>query len=172
MRNCTTKLTSLNVVSPSTSRNVVRIETAAMSSGTRARKDAKTKSSTTSAPRAPNIVSARTLGPSLLLLPADSRPYDVTPVVNPLPCAAFSSAAPQLGLRPGREGRRLRPLHQGERRAVVVRDEGRVAGAGQVDQPDLREDRAGARLKTLAIWSLFASTVWPSGTVTTATKVS
>ena len=40
IRNCTTKLTSLNVVSPSTSRNVVRIETAAISSGSSARKDA------------------------------------------------------------------------------------------------------------------------------------
>jgi hypothetical protein len=40
IRNCTTKLTSLKVVSPKTIRNVVRIETAAMSSGRKARKDA------------------------------------------------------------------------------------------------------------------------------------
>ena len=51
MRNCTTKLTSLNVLSRSTSRNVVRIETAAMSSGRKARNEANTKSSTASAPR-------------------------------------------------------------------------------------------------------------------------
>ena len=65
IRNCTTKLTSLNVVRPSTSKNVVRIETAAIIIGTSARNDAKTKISTSSAPAAPSSVSASTLGPSL-----------------------------------------------------------------------------------------------------------
>lgn len=65
MRNCTTKLTAVSSVSPSTSRNVVRIETAAMTSGTSAKNDAKTKVSTTSAPTAPSRVSTSTLGPEL-----------------------------------------------------------------------------------------------------------
>ena len=73
IRNCTTKLTSLKVVRPSTSRKVVRMETAAISSGTNARNEAKTNSSTSSAPAAPSSVSARTLGPSVSP-PADSSP--------------------------------------------------------------------------------------------------
>ena len=66
-------LTSVNVVSPSTSMNVVRIDTAAMSSGSSARNDANTNSSTSSAPAAPSSVSTRTLEPSLSP-PAASRP--------------------------------------------------------------------------------------------------
>lgn len=68
---CTTKLTSVSSVRSSTSKNVVRIETAAMTNGTSAKKDAKTKVSTTSAPTAPNKVSTSTLGPALSP-PADS----------------------------------------------------------------------------------------------------
>jgi hypothetical protein len=50
IRNCTTKLTSLKVVRPSTSKKVVRIETAAINNGRKAKKDAKTNSSTSSEP--------------------------------------------------------------------------------------------------------------------------
>ena len=47
------KLTSVMPVSASTMRNVVRIDAAATSSGTRASRDPNTKASTTSAPTAP-----------------------------------------------------------------------------------------------------------------------
>ncbi len=57
-------LTSVNVVSPSTSMNVVKIDTAAMSSGSSARNDANTKSSTIRAPAAASSVSTRTLDSS------------------------------------------------------------------------------------------------------------
>ena len=71
MRNCTTKLTSVNTVSSSTIRNVVRIETAAMSNGTRASSEAKTNARTARAPSAPSSVSSSTLGP-LLSPPPDA----------------------------------------------------------------------------------------------------
>ena len=73
IRNWTTKLTSLKVVSPSTSKNVVRMETAAISNGRNAKNDAKTKSSTRRAPAAPSRVSASTLGP-WVSPPTDSMP--------------------------------------------------------------------------------------------------
>ena len=56
------KLMSMTYVSSSTMMKVVRMDTAAITSGTRARNEAKTKSSTARAPRAPSSVSARTLG--------------------------------------------------------------------------------------------------------------
>ena len=87
MRNSTTKLTSVTVVRPRTRRNVVRIETAAISSGTSARNDANTKISTASAPVAPSSVSNRTLGPEVSP-PADSSPYDVRPTSKPAALAA------------------------------------------------------------------------------------
>ena len=73
MRNCTTKLTSVSVLTASTHRNVDSTDTAAMSSGTSAMNEAKTNSSTTSAPAAPSSVSPSTLGgslPSLLASPS------------------------------------------------------------------------------------------------------
>ena len=66
-------LTSVNVVSTSTSMNVVRMDTAAMSSGSSARNDAKTKSSTSRAPAAPSRTSTRMPVPPLSP-PAASRP--------------------------------------------------------------------------------------------------
>ena len=53
-------------------RNVVRIETAAMRSGTSARSDAKTNASTARAPSAPSSVSSSTLGPPLSPPPEES----------------------------------------------------------------------------------------------------
>ena len=60
-------LTSVNVVSPSTSRNVVRIDTAAMSSGSSARNEANTKSSTSKRTRPRRAASrpARSVPPGL-----------------------------------------------------------------------------------------------------------
>jgi len=100
IRNCTTKLTSLKVVNPSTSRKVVRIETAAISSGSRARNDANTNSSTSSAPAAPSRVSASTLGPSVSP-PADNSPYDVSPPSSPAWSAAWARAGSSCASMPG-----------------------------------------------------------------------
>jgi hypothetical protein len=66
-------LTSVNVVSARTSMKVVRMDTAAMSSGSSARNDAYTNSSASSAPAAAINVSIRTLEFSCSP-PADSRP--------------------------------------------------------------------------------------------------
>ncbi len=57
----------------------MRIDTAAMSSGTKARNDANTNSRTSKAPAAPSSVSTKTLGPSVSP-PADRSPYDVKPL--------------------------------------------------------------------------------------------
>src|SRR5690348_15610009 len=66
-------------VTPSTTSSVVRIDTAAISSGTSASSDANTNASTASAPSAPNIVSANTPGPlSLPESESSCRPVRAT----------------------------------------------------------------------------------------------
>jgi hypothetical protein len=92
MRNSTTKLTSVNVVRPSTIRNVVRIDTVAMTNGTKARNDANTKASTANAPSPPSRVSTSTLGP-LLSPPPASMSYEVRPASSPVRSAAALTAA-------------------------------------------------------------------------------
>lgn len=62
-RNSTMKDTSVRYVRPRTTSNVVRIETAATTSGTKARNEANTKARTTRAPAAPMRVSVKTPGP-------------------------------------------------------------------------------------------------------------
>jgi hypothetical protein len=108
---------------------VVRIETAAMISGTNARNEAKTKRRTASAPTAPNRVG--------------------------VPAGGQQGVGREAGLQPGssrsllHHGQHLRrdaraepgglwPLHQCEGAAPVLGDEPVVAGAAQVDDPDLR----------------------------------
>jgi hypothetical protein len=61
----------------------VRIDTAAITSGSSARNDANTNASTASAPTAPIIVSPSTPGPLLSSLPAASGSSPVTPAVAP-----------------------------------------------------------------------------------------
>ena len=95
----------------------MRIDTAAMSSGTKARNDAKTKSSTASAPVAPNSVSTSTLGPSVSP-PADSRSYDVSPTSMPAGGRGLLQGGQQLLLEPGPEARRRRSLDQREGRCA------------------------------------------------------
>ena len=55
--------TSVTVVRPHTTRNVVRIETIAIRIGTIARNDPNTKASTSSAPKPPSRASTSTPGP-------------------------------------------------------------------------------------------------------------
>ena len=81
-------------------RKVVRIETAAISSGTRARNEAKTNSSTAKAPRAPISVSASTLGPDESP-PAESSSYDVSPTSMPEGFAARCRTGSSFVSRPG-----------------------------------------------------------------------
>ncbi len=69
-----------NSVSPSRSRKLVRIETIAMRIGTIARKEAKTKVSTTSAPKPPSKASRKTPGPS------ESAPLSSASASKPVRC--------------------------------------------------------------------------------------
>ena len=99
IRNWTIGDTAVSCVSPSSSRNVVRIETIAITSGTTARNEANTKVSTTSAPTPPSTASSRTPGPSLppLSCASASKPVRRTgspPTVAPrsADCAARSAA--------------------------------------------------------------------------------
>ena len=85
IRNWTIGETAVSWVSPSSSRNVVRIETIAITSGTNARNEANTKASTTSAPSPPSTASTRTPGPSLL---------------PPLSCASASKPVRRTGSPP------------------------------------------------------------------------
>ena len=55
----------MTVVSPQTTRNVVRIETIAIRIGTIARNEANTNASTSSAPKPPSSASSSTPGPLL-----------------------------------------------------------------------------------------------------------
>ncbi len=82
--------TSVNVVRNKISSRVVRIDTAAISSGMNAISEAKTNARTMSAPAAPIRVSTRTPGP-LVLLPWSSCCSPVTPVVQPV-SFCFSTA--------------------------------------------------------------------------------
>ena len=81
----------MNSVSPRRSRKVVKIETIAIPIGTIARKDAKTKLSTISAPKPPSTASSSTPGPSPpppLSSASASKPVSLTgapPTVRPRP---------------------------------------------------------------------------------------
>ena len=79
--------TSVRYVIGSSMRNVVRIDTAATSIGRNARNDAKTKSRTMSAPRAPSRVSPSTPGPPVSS-PTARGSIPVTPTVAPSGAAA------------------------------------------------------------------------------------
>ena len=72
-------------MSPSSSTNVVKIDTTAITSGTTARNEANTNTSTTSAPRPPSTASVSTPGPSLL---------------PPLSCASASKPVTWIGAPP------------------------------------------------------------------------
>ena len=77
------KLTSTSPVRPSTARKVVRMATAAISSGTRARNEPNTKASTSRAPRNPARVSTSTpvpAGSSAAVARSWSRPVTRTVV--------------------------------------------------------------------------------------------
>ena len=163
-------LTSLNVVSPSTSMNVVRMDTAAMSSGSSARNDANTKSSTRSAPAAPSRVSIRTLASSWSP-PAASRAYEVRPLSKPCGCGRLVEGGVELRLDVGPELHRDRSLDQGVRRAAVVGDEARISRAREVHDSQLHvgHRRHGGRDDTARQRPGSPATVSPSGTVTTAT---
>ena len=162
-------LTSLNVVSPSTSMNVVRMDTAAISSGSNARNDANTKRRTRSAPAAASKVSSRTLELSWSP-PADSRPYDVRPLSKPRDSAAFSSAGSSSTSTYGPSA-----LGTGAWiRANVVRPSPETKlGSPVLAKSTTRSFTSGtaatAVVKIFATAALFSCTVWPSGTVTTAT---
>jgi hypothetical protein len=106
IRNWTIGETSVSCVSPSSSRNVVMIETTAMKIGTTARNEAKTKVSTASAPRPPSTASSRTPGPSLppLCSARASKPVRCTgrpPTVAPSSAARAARSA--LGFSPKAE---------------------------------------------------------------------
>ena len=143
----------------------MRIETAAMTSGTSARNEAKTKIRTTSAPAAPSRVSVSTPGPDESP-PADSMPYDVSPLVKPLPAAAWSRAGSICVSMPGPKDVGIGALDQGVRRPAVVGEEALVPRARVVDQARVRAARSPCVAKTFSIAAWLPWTVWPSGTVT------
>jgi hypothetical protein len=100
------KLTSTSPVRPSTARKVVRMATAAISSGTRARKEPNTKASTTRAPRPPARVSTSTPVPAGSVAAAvrsASRPVTWTSVPagrarrSPSPSASAMAGSPPSG---------------------------------------------------------------------------
>ena len=129
-------LTSVNVVSPSTSMNVVRIDTAAMSSGSSARNDANTKSSTSSAPAAAEQrldQNAR----ALLVAARGEQGVGRQPASKPSACGRLVERGVELGLDVGTEDCRERRLDQGVRRAPVIGHEAGIARAGEVDDPQL-----------------------------------
>src|SRR6266487_212448 len=98
-RNCTMKLTSVKVVKPRITRKVARIETAAISSGTRASSEPNTKASTASAPSPPSSVSVSTPVPPPPSL-ADSSSKPVTRSVaagDRAPPIAVATAGPRSG---------------------------------------------------------------------------
>ncbi len=139
----------------------MRIETAAMTSGSRARNDAKTKISTTSAPAAPNSVSVRTPGPEESP-PADNMPYDVRLALEAGRARRLLQRRLQLHVDARAERRRQRALEQGVRRAPVLGQEALVAGAGVVDQPATSGSPLAVDAKTFSIAAWLASTVCPS----------
>ena len=97
-RNWTMKLTSTSPVRPSTARKVVRMATAAISSGTRARNEPNTKASTSRAPMAPTSVSTSTpvpAGSSAAAVRSASRPVTWTGR------AGREGLAQPVGQRPG-----------------------------------------------------------------------
>ena len=131
-------------MSPSSSTNVVMIDTIAITSGTTARNEAKTNSSTTSAPSPPMTASASTPGPSPPPLSSASASKPVTwtgapPTVAPGRRRGSPSARPRCCCRSPRvrTGRVDERVHG----AAVLRDEGAVAGRGVG-----RDARAGERL--------------------------
>ena len=63
MRNCTIGEIGVIVVSPHTTRNEVRIDTIAITIGTKASNEANTNASTISAPKPPSRASSSTPGP-------------------------------------------------------------------------------------------------------------
>ena len=126
------KETSVNVVIPHTSRNVVGIETIAISSGTNASIEANTNASTHSAPMPPSRASANTPGAPLSELDACCRasipdtctgaPRTVCPAAAERAAARASGfslkPAPRLGgtntsanvVRPSAETKRRSPV--------------------------------------------------------------
>src|SRR4051812_21079171 len=81
-RNSTMNDTCVRYVSGNSSRNDVRIDTAATTIGRKARNEANTKASTARAPTAPSSTSVNTPGP-LLSEPVASASSPVTPTVDP-----------------------------------------------------------------------------------------
>ena len=148
----------------------MRIDTAAMISGTRARNDAKTKINTARAPTAPNSVSTRTLGPSVSP-PAASRLYDVSPGSRPAAAAASVSTGSSWASKPGPKpvgsgpctsAKVLLPSSVTNRSSpVLARSTTRACGSAE---------RTAS--KTPATSASRSATVLPSGTVRTGTKVS
>ena len=129
----------MSSVSPSSSRKVVRIETAAVKIGTKARNEANTKASTIRAPKPPTKASSRTPGPSL------SLPLSSASASKPVRCTGspaivmFASAAlaafSAAGFSPNCSlgiGRRVDDRVHG---APVVGDERVVAGRGVGGDP-------------------------------------
>src|SRR6266540_204425 len=98
--------------------------TAAISSGSRAMKLAKTRANTSRAPSPPSRTSVRAVDPSPLLVSALSWVRPVTPVGQPEPWYGLGSGGEQparLGhrRRPGRRARRNR-RRQHDRRILVA----------------------------------------------------
>ena len=160
--------TSATYVSASTTSRVVRIDTAAISSGTNASSDANTNASTASAPRPPISVSTSTPGP-LLEPPLASwlRPVNCTCV--PLGNAAATAlctctgsfGAPKLFSRAVNSKANVeRPSLVTNRRSwVTPRSTIRACGSAIRAWPN-----------AWAIWLCSPLTVLPGETVTTSTE--
>ena len=171
IRNCTTKLTSVNVVSPSTSRKVVRIDTAAISSGTKREERREHEQQHERArPAAPSSVSTSTLGPLGVTAGGQQAVRRQRRARSPAACGRLVERRVELRLDaraeataaagPGSARTCVRPSSVTKRR---------VAGAGEVDDPDLGRLRAAAVEDLGDLGGVLPATVWPSGTVTTAT---
>jgi len=103
IRNSAMKLTSVSPVSPRTPRNVVMIETTAISSGSTARKLANMMASTSRAPIPPIRVSATTPTPPELVPAAASWANPVASACAPAGAECCTVAA-RPGAEPGRRG--------------------------------------------------------------------